>query len=389
MKKQIVFVDYVPNIIHFKIARTLKLKGDYETVLISFSEVDKDLYSKAFDKILCLEITHKINPKNLINIFKKITSQEGKTFIREIKSLDPYLFQITGPDLFTMFIMSLIKNKPRIYFAYDIWAFYNRKFSIKDLGIKEFFQRNFEKICMKNADGILHKGPPEELKFLKYKIYVPNLAILPGCLDEWVQQPKKSKNKELHLVHAGHPPRNYNFTIPFLKIIKIVTSQKIHFHTYGRCLDKKEDELYFREKENNKYYHFHEKISANKLKKDISKYSYGSLIAFYDLSLLNPLQVKTTMANKLFDYIEAGIPIINPGQSEFMAKIVEENKIGLNIDFNNLSNLKKILEKVNYQQMLKNVKKAQKNFSWNNQITELEKFYEKVVNEKANHSTSY
>jgi len=393
MKKQIVFVEYVPNIINLKIARVLKLKGGYKTTLISFSSIDLEIYKKAFDEVLILNIKHRINLKNFVDIFKKIKSEDGKKFIRRVREINPDIFQITGPDLFTAIVMFVTKKKPKIYFAYDIWGFYGRKFSLRDLGIKEFFQKAFEKICFRKADGILHKGPSDELKLLRYKIHAPNLTILPGCLDEWDQKinvKKNVKKTDIHLVHASYPPRNTVFHVPFLTIIRKITIQKIHVHTYGRCLDKKEDEIYFNEEKNNKYFHFHERLTVDKLKKGISKYDYGITLDYHFPDTINPLHQRTTLGNRLFDYIEAGIPTICFNQSEFFSKIIKDNNIGFSIDYEDLEKLKEIVMKKDYRKMRKDIKKAQKKFSWNKKlIYDLENFYDSVVKTKENSAHSF
>ena len=385
MKKEIVFVEYVPNIINLKIARTLKLSGKYTTTLISFSKVDEELYNKAFDKLLILDVKHSLNLKNIIKLFKSIFSKETKDFIKSVKELDPYLFQITGPDLFTMFVMSITKNKPKIYFAYDIWAFYGKKFSIKNLGIKEFFQKQIEKIGFRKADGILHKGPSGELKFLDYKINKLDLAILPGCLDEWtISNNKKPKAGEIHLVFAGGPLKSSDGRAHFLEVIKKITSQNIHFHTYGECVNKKDTILFVEEEKKNKYYHFHPKERVDNLNKKMSQYTYGINPDFYIKSIINPLWPKTSVANRMFNYIEAGIPIIINEDAEYMMKIVKDNEIGFSIKYNDLDNLKDIIEKRDYKKMIDNTKKAQKKFSWNkNLISELEEFYKKVIKDKS------
>ena len=110
MKKQIVFIEPKPTVYAYKIARTLKLTGKYETVLVCFSDVDKNLFSKAYDKFLILELSHKINFKDFFDFFRKIFSKEGRAFFREIKKMRPYIFQITGPDLFSLMIMPFLKN---------------------------------------------------------------------------------------------------------------------------------------------------------------------------------------------------------------------------------------------------------------------------------------
>jgi hypothetical protein len=382
-KKQIVFVDYVSNIINFKIAKFLKLAGDYETVLVSFSEVNRELYSEVFDKILVLDMKHKLNFKNLVSVLKKIRSVEYQKFVAELKRLDPYLFQISSPDLFTLLVLSITKNKPKICFAYDIWFFYKRKFSLKDLEVKGFLQRNIEKICMKKSDVILHKGPPGELKFLNYKLDKPNLSLLPG-LDGVVQFPKKKKGKELHLVFVGNPTKEEKGRSSFLKIVRTITSQKMHFHSYGECVNEKENEILLQEDKNNLYYHFHQKIGIDKLGKEISQYDYGIYLDFWYPGTINPLHQKTTMGNKLFDYIGARLPTITNRQLEYVSKIVEENGIGVVIDFlRDLKNLKQILLEQDYPEMDRRLLRAQEKFSWEKVlIKEVEEFYKKAVDKK-------
>lgn len=383
MKKQIVFVEYVPNMINVKIAKVLKATGNYETVLVSFSKIDKEKYKDIFDKFFVFELSHKVNLRNLQLILKRLYSREGKEFIRSIRNLNPYLFQITGPDLYTLIFMYLTKKRPKIYFAYDIWGFYGKKFSIKDLGIKEFFQKFFEKICFRKADGILHKGPKDEINLLRYKPKVPDLALLPGCLDEWNQKinPKKNTKKtDLHVVHASYPPKNSIIHVPFLTTIRKITSQGIHVHTYGKCPEKKENEIYFNEEKINKYFHFHGGVDVNDLTKEISKYDYGIILDYHFEDIINPSHLKTTMGNRLFDYISAGIPTICFNQSEFFSDIIRDNNIGFSIDYKDLERFKEILLNADYKKMRRDIKKAQENFSLNRKlIKKLEKFYDVVV----------
>ena len=65
-----------------------------------------------------------------------------------------------------------------------------------------------------------------------------------------------------------------------------------------------------------------------------------------------------------------------------MTKIIEENNIGFSINAEDLKNLKKILEKKDYSQFQKNIKKFQKKFCLNKKIKDIEKFYENIVENK-------
>ncbi len=383
-KKQIVFIEYVPTIPTLKIARSLKLTGKYETTLVVFSKIDKSLLQKEFDEIIMLDLQHKIDPRNILKLLKKISNGEVLKFFKAIRNLNPYLFQITGPDLFTVILMFITKKKPKIYFAYDIWEFFKKKFSLENLGVKEFFQTNIEKICFRKADGILHKGTKGELNLLTYQINKLDLTFIPGCLEERIYLPKNKKSKELHLVYAGGPLASWKGRISFMKILRLITSQGIHFHTYGCPINKSEKKIYLKESKKNRYYHFHEKVKVGDLTKEISKYDYGTLLDFFDDTIINPLWGKTSMAGKIIDYVEAGIPLIVNKQSDVHSSIVEKNGIGISIDYEDVKNIRKILEKLNYKKLQENIKKAQKDLSMRKIIQDIEKFYDKIVFSKGN-----
>lgn len=381
-KKKIVFVESFFNVPTFKIACALKKTGKYETILILLSKDDKKNLKKAFDKIFIFDLKFNLTPIGLINFFRKIKSQEGKKFLKKMKKIDPYVFQITGPELVTLWFMYFLKKKVKIYYAYDIWKFYDKKFSLKkNSGIMQFFHKFTERVHFKIADGILHKGPPGELNFLPYTINVPDLSFIPYCLDEWIFLPtKKKRGKEIHLVYAGGSWISWEGHISFLKIIEVITSQKIHFHIFSPYTVG--IDVYKKIEKSNKYFHFHKGKSPDKLNKKISKYDFGIVPDFYDCSKINELWPKTTLGNKIFNYIEAGLPVIINDELEFVSKIIKGNKIGFGVNYENLKNLKKIIMKQNYKQLQKNVKKTQEKFKLSKNIEKLERFYEKVANIK-------
>ncbi|MBS3078633.1 hypothetical protein J4218_00760 [Candidatus Pacearchaeota archaeon] len=384
MKKQIVFIEYTPSVPTIKIARTLKLTGNYETILVSFRKKEEEFLGKAFDRVIFINLTHKLNKKNIINFFKNIFSKGTRNALKELRALDPYIFQITGPDLFTLISTSLINKKSaRIYFAYDIWKFFEKKWSFKNIGIKELFQKVIEKRFFNICDGILHKGPEDEFKYLDYKISVPSLCFYPGCLDEWIIPVKKNKKiKNIKLVYAGGPLAAWNGRVAFIDVTKEITKQGIYFSTSSKPIIEKDSEIFFDEEKRNPYFKFGERGRSEYFSKNISKYDYGIIPDFFDTSIINPLWPKTSMANKLFTYIEAGIPIIINEQSEVMADVVKNNSIGIVIKYEELKNLKKIILKKDYNKLLKNMKKTQERYRLSKNIHLIEEFYEKCYNLK-------
>ncbi len=379
-KKQIVFIEPQATVNSYRIARSLRLTEKYETILFSFSKVDRDFYGKAYDKIFDLELSHKLKFKNLVNLFKKMLSKEKKYFFKKIEEMNPYIFQITGPDLFTlMALLHLKKSVPKIYYANDIWGAEKRSFLFRTFKMKGEFQRICEKICFRMVDGILNKSSPKQFESLNYDVPVPRISLHPSPLDEWTFSPKKKKNKEIHIAHGGCPTLSLKTNVHFLEVIKILAPQKIYLHSFGPCAAEKENLILLQESKENKYYCPHKKVSPYVLNKEMSEYTFGIFADFWMKTNSNPGVVKTDMGTKMTNYIEAGLPIIVSEQMEYIADIVNEQGIGFVVKFKDLKNLKKIIEKQNYSQLQKNVKKFQEKFKMSVMIKEIESFYEQVI----------
>ncbi|MGV8151744.1 MAG: hypothetical protein ACP5OG_01560 [Candidatus Nanoarchaeia archaeon] len=384
-KKQIIFIEPSPTVYAYRIAKGLKTTGKYETMLICFSKLNQEQYKSAYDKIIVFELSHKI--KNLFSMYRKIKSKEGKAFFSELGRLDPYLFQITGPDLFSYIAIKAIKKEtPKIYYSNDLWGCDRRNFFFtRDFWVKGEVQKYIEKKCLMLANGALNKNSLKEYELLKYKLNIPKMALPPVCLDEWIISPKSKKNKETHLVFAASPAHKvFKYDVEFMAILKIITSQNIHFHTYGPAIDKELDRIFIEESKKNKYYHYHEKVSADRLNQEMSEYNYGVFFYFMDPKKTDsfPEVEKSLVAAKMLNYIESGLPIMLNSKYEAMKEIIDKYGIGLAIDFNDLKNLGEILKKQDYKKMQRNIKKFQEDFKLSKKIKEIEKFYEYVASLK-------
>jgi hypothetical protein len=383
-KKQIVFIEPLPNVSMYRLARSLRLTGKYETILFSFSKVDKEFFSKAYDKIFVLELSHHLKVKNLFDLSKKMLNGEVKTFLTQIENMNPYLFHITGPDSFSLMTLNFIKNNlcSKIYYSNDLWGSDARNFFFtKNFWIKGESLKFCENRCFRLVNGALHKMSLEEFEYLKYNVNLPKITLPLGCLDEWTFLPKQKKDKEIHIAYGGSPNVIGDESISFMEIIKTITLQGIHFHTYGPCLNEKTDQIFNKESKKNKYYFNHKKVTPYKLNEEISHYTYGILLSFFEQSKAdsNPAIVKTQLSSRMVNYIEAGLPIIVNRQCQYMTEIIEKNNIGFSIGVGDLKNLKKIIEQKDYPQFQKNVKKFQKEFRWSKKIKDIEEFYEKVI----------
>jgi len=387
MKKQIIFIEPFFTIPAFKIAKSLKKYKDYETILVIFTKVNEKtekFLKDAYDKIITLEINdpRKLSFSNYIGIFKSLRGNKSKNLYKELKSLKPYLVQITGPETRTFFSRHLFKNYPLVYFAHDVWKPYIKKLSFKkNTGRAIPINKLIEKSLFKRADGVLHKGHENELETLKIKTKGNNLQYLSGCLDDWIINPNlkskySKKDKESHFVYAGRPWIEWEGHVSFKEVIEKVTSQKIHFHIFTPPLSDNDAKIFNELEAKNKYFHFHGELNGEKLNKELSKFDYGTIPDFYDFNLTGREFADITFGTKILTYLEAGIPMLISDTMGYTLKVVCDNNLGYEISYNDLEDLNKYLKNKNIS--LKNIKKAQNDFRMSRIIKNIIPFYEKI-----------
>lgn len=241
----------------------------------------------------------------------------------------------------------MIYNKdilPTIVFEqYDIGKLYDT-ISEPILGL--------EKFCIENADVVCDRA--FEVDYLTeqegYVLKGPLVKLWDGCTDE-VQAPpmiKRSKDRPLSLCYAGDLPQlKKKNDWDWFELAELCEKNKCHVHVYPHPgvwnLMKDErfrERLYWEHKEyfdmdrQYEYFHLHEPVPFTELIKELSQYDYGivpvrTVNYFYDDTDFWPPHSTGKYkgiycpTNKIFDYINAGIPIlsVNPERvTEFLER---------------------------------------------------------------------
>jgi|TARA_Y100000310_G_scaffold314954_1_gene364937 hypothetical protein len=413
-KKQIVFLEPFPTVMVYKIARLFKKKG-YETTLIILLEskgASKEFHKGAFDKIIFLDLSFfKINLKNAHLILLSLIKQSKELFksMISILKLRPYaIFTRGSPSWPCALTMKLFKKIPIIYFPYDIRCQYYKsvEHAIKFGGMSKF-ELNAERFCFENAKGIMHKGYNKELEFLNGRMLGDNiklspltLSFLPYCLKEFnvpINKNKLSKkDKEIHIVHIDSMGNVGPIGAKYVyNTLNDLVNQQIHIHIYSRpnSISKEQLTKFFKEDSaftraygdllKSKYFHFHLPLEPDKIAAEISKYDYGlypsgpkTELSKYDLEL------KFSTGNKIASYLEAGLPLIYEDDAIFTGELLDKYGVSIPYKIQNLKTLKKRLKKLNYSQLIRNVKKAREDFDMDKNFQRLEKFIKEVVENK-------
>lgn len=407
-KKQIVFAEGFTTAFTFKLAKILKRKG-YETVLIVLLGDPSIKYGRQeFDKIINLDARFmKANLKNLSKIIKYSLSKhkEIAEAIKEIRKLKPYV--VIGratPNWLWVLFRKKFRKYPFIYFPYDIRSFgFKNVEHAKKLGVPKF-ELKAEKYCFEHADGIIHKGDENELKYLnenvigKVNIKAPVLHFPPYCDKDYTVPINKNKlpkkNKEIHLVFVGHVVTNIQKKEDsWEESIAEILKQKMHLHIYGKTAYLSDEELkknffksYLTKFIGNKYFHtVFKTMGYKKLIKEISKYDFGIWMGYgYEKTK----HIGFGSGNKMATYLEAGLPFVYYKNHWFIDKLMTKYGLKLAVTPDEIKNLKKTLKKINYERYLKNVVMARRDFEIKHNLPRLEKFFKEVREYKFKNSSS-
>ncbi len=210
----------------------------------------------------------------------------------------------------------------------------------------------FEQRCFQSSDGIVAESlePFEGMKIWginnkKKRIYFPLYADN----DSFCHTSKSFSTDDIHLVYAGgvtgsHRDKAHYGATQFQWLIEYLSKQKIHFHIYPSPSGLRADYLEYEDiASENSFFHFHKPVKQDKLAHELSKYHYGLMPFFSQNSGQSPLKFRYATTLKLFNYIEAGIPIFAGADVVYQSWIGKRYDLGIVVrtkeDFANIRNL--------------------------------------------------
>ena len=291
-----------------------------------------------------------------------------KLLKERLKNYD-YVLGKSGPNWPTYLVFKIFNSSKKIYFPYDVFLFlWKEKNRRPKTGIF------FEKSNFKRADFIIHKGPGSQLKLLEKdglkNLQEKTIQFFP-CLDNWIVPLNKKKTKKISIVYLGVAPKDDPlFRISWGDVFKQIVKQGIEVHVYPL----KMSEIQKFEKLSDKNIFYHKPVSNKILNKEISRYHYGLASgAFFDEKIVDGRMLKTAIGNKFLSCLEAGIPIMVDETVKFPAYLVKKYNCGIIVPEKDLPNLRKILEKQNYSELLKGVERARESMRLSKQKKRLVK----------------
>jgi len=244
----------------------------------------------------------------------------------------------------------------------------------------------YEEYCFNNADGLIADSmEPYVADKLWNKKKISSRLFFPLYADDesFAGNNAKIATDETHLVYVGGLVRQgvdaYFGGIAQLHwLIDMLLPQKIHLHVYPSLnVTKLDIEDYKRIATENKYFHIHDSVTQENLSEELSQYHYGLIPFFRGTSDYDDAKFKNAATLKIFNYLEAGIPVLTSRDYEFQGWLTERYKLGFVFDkkedFKNLSDKIAVTP---YALQVANLIKGRERLSLKAQYPRVLKFYD-------------
>jgi len=297
---------------------------------------------------------------------------------------DIWLIHSFAPKSYYPDIARQMKLAPFIHDMQDVYAIY---YGLNPT--QRWLQHELppERKCLEQASGLVAHSLEANEVYRQYGITrkPPNLFFpLYADNDFFCPNTKNPAPDDIHLVYVGgvagshRNPKQYG-NIQFQSLIRILTSQQLHFHIYPSPSNIRADyEEYEELAKTNTYFHFHEPVAQQELPKELSRYHYGIHTAFILDNEQSAEKYKYCTTLKLFNYIEAGLPVIFSSDLTYLSWLVTRYGLGITVGKSDLETLHNTLQTLNYRALAEQVLKSRNIVSLQNNINRLIGFYQKI-----------
>ena len=227
-----------------------------------------------------------------------------------------------------------------------------------------------EGVANKGADGRIYTTPYqlEEAQTL-YGASSPNLVffnyVAKSDLPPYRRAKLSSQDDRIHMVYEGGLGAQHR---NFLDIFQGLAQRGVHVHIHPTRYDQ--DLAAHLEKF--PLLHYNQPASPKQIIEIMTQYDIG-LIPF-NIEQGNKRFLDSTIANKLFEYLAAGLPVMAAKLNSYI-KYFQKNPVGMTFDsvddiINGLPTMKRITESVDFSQQI---------FTFEDEIEKVERFYLEVL----------
>jgi len=237
------------------------------------------------------------------------------------------------------------------------------------------------------SDGIITNCLEPLAIYHDYKIKKrPPVLFFPFITDNdlFISEKNIHKLNGTHLVYAGglagkKSNDSESGNVKFFALAKKLGEQKIHLHLYPSPYTSQDIINDYKKLENEiPYFRMHDVVPQVELGAEISKYHFGIYMYFKQFNSFNEYKFDYQTSLKTFNYLEAGLPILMSKDVKFLHWFFGRNKCVIDLEINDLNNLKEKIASKEYSALFKQTLKAREELSLKNNVSKIINFYKKV-----------
>lgn len=347
-ERNILFVQNTACIRTHKIASLMKKQG--YNVFLLYMVAPPESNNKSFTEIYT-------------NVYTFFTVN---SFIDFINNSDfDVIHSSNEPDILTNYLH--LTNKKVVFDTHDMMSLRGNR-NIEGL-VLEYLANTKSQGVIYTSQGVL------EIAKKKFNLENQKTFVLENLILEQIEIKKRYQklsdiDDEIHCVYEGGiQGKEKNHHRYFEEIWMKITERGIHIHFYSQSdydycleLDKKSP-----------YLHFEGNMGSEELATEMTKYDCG--LAIFNVNSANKEFLETGTANKVYEYINAGLPVI-VGDIQSYVKFVEKYGVGIRLDM--LKDIKTQLQdaikiKIEDNFLIKN------KFTMDSYASDLDKFYISIM----------
>jgi glycosyltransferase involved in cell wall biosynthesis len=374
---QTVFNNYTNDSRVLKTANSLSSEG-YKVSVVGHHDIN----------LAKSEIVNGVKIHRVSFLNRKITKSKISKLIAYIKYIKEALFYSSETDIIhcndlnTLPIGVLIKKfyNKNVKVVYDAHEYETQKNGLH--GIDKKLVALLERYCIKYADQVITVSDSIAHEYVRlYGIDKPYVVLNTPLKKKMAKQNlfrdrfNISKKQSIFLYQGNFGPgRGIEVLLSTFKLIE--SSSVIIFMGYGQLENKiKEHASHYRN------IYFHEAVNQTVLLDYTSSADFG--IATIENTCLSYYY---SLPNKIFEYIMANLAVIVSDLPE-IRQVIEENQVGVIAKESNVKGLIQAIKQatqLNKTIYLKNIKKMQDIYNWNNQEKVLFTAYKNLEEEGNN-----
>lgn len=317
----------------------------------------------------------------LFDAWHKINGDVEREIISIVKRVKPDLIHChNARDALTVASISLFKGViPIVHDIHDLLSLRNTQYDdgLERDNVTPERIRQEEEIALERSDGVIAVSEAIlKIAGKKYNLDQKESLVFPNYVVKdmipTVLKPKLSRSDGMiHLVYEGHlDSHRSGGHYDLFRIFEDIAEQDIHLHIYP----SNENKIYEDLGERNDFIHYHRHLPPQELMAEMTQYDFGW--SGFNVQK-NRAHADTVLANKTFEYIAVGLPVITfPHRSQ--KRFIEKHGVGIVID--TVHDLTEKLSNHRTRDVKEQVLKSRYSFTVEGQIGKIYKFYEKILN---------